>query len=253
MLPYDPQLAPADVLVRYLAVFHRLLTAVIHYTVADDKPGMLLVGWLAQRLREVPEMLWYCDADYYHSPSVVSRGLEGSPESIRYLAAPERLVTDCRRILFAEGGARELGLCDDFADLNLAPLPKMWIYLDLLYQACQSMSLIDKYGARPSAIRRAMDRLLVAYHARVTGKLFCRYTHKPWKGLERVWTAKAQAKADANRRIAEVLLPIPTALVRWSQFDEARFRNAAMDAADASEHNRLVWNVFFNAERQYPL
>lgn len=215
MLPYDPQRAPADVLVRYLAVFHRFLTAIC-YTVVNDKPGMFLVGWLAQKLREVPEMLWYCDAHYYHSPSVVSRGLEGSPESIRHLAAPERLVTDCRRILCAEDGARELGLCDDLADLDLAPLPKMWVYLDLLYQACQSMSLIDKYGARSSAIRRAMDRLLVVYHERVTGKLFCGYTYKPWKGLERVWTAEAQAKAVANRRIAEVLLPVPQALVRWS-------------------------------------
>ncbi len=253
MLTQDPQLVPADILVRYLATFQRFLTATIAYNRTGDKAGMLLVGHLAGKLRNVPEMLWHYD-DYYRSPAMVSRWVGETAGGIRAVGAPERLVQDCERIFSTEDGATDLGLRKNLADIDLAPLPDMREYLDLLYHACLSMMRMTTHGTRPSLMRRVVDKIFSVYHDKRTFRYYWRSV-KPWQGLERAWTAKAQADADANRRIAEILLPVPQGLAQWSNFDEDRFRNTVCETAQsASELERLLWSGFLNgwtSERNY--
>jgi hypothetical protein len=229
------------VLVRYLAVFHRFLAAIVEYTDKDDKAGMFLGGWLADALHNVPSMLWFTEAGAYHNPTNMDIWVEVFPGKIQSRAAPERLVEESKDILSAEGGAQELGLADDLADLDFAVLPRLRVYLDMLYRACLSMRRMLNYGTRPSVVRQALENVLDLYHLSVTGEVYRPYTYTPWKGLERAWTAEAQVQADANRRIAEVLLPVPQALVRWSAFDEAEFRSTVQDAA-AAKHPRKVFS-----------
>ena len=253
MLAHDPQLAPDAVLVRYLALFHRFLSAVVEYTWDGDKPGILMGGYLADALHNVPSMLWYTGEDAYYTPVIMNRRMENFPEQIWERAAPERLVEDSRHILSAEGGARELGLCNDLADLHLAPLPRMRIYLNLLYRACLSMRLMINHGTRPSPVRQMVENALDTYHLFVTGKVYSgrQYPYTPWKGLEHAWTKEAQVQANANRQVAEVLLLVPHALVQWPRFDEAQFRTLVREAdAVKLEQERGVWNVFLKAEQE---
>ena len=71
----------------------------------------------------------------------------------------------------------------------------------------------------------------------------------PWKGLERVWNAEADAQANYNGHMAAVLRVVPQALVQWSQFDEAKFRQTALDTTvQLLEANRGAWTHFFAEE-----
>ncbi len=225
MLAVDLQLAPTPTLVRYLAVFQRFLDAVVDYTHDGDKLGMLLGGWLADALHNVPGMLWHCDPNAWHNPAGMDAWMNEFPERMREKSAPERLVADSRRILSAESGTQALGLRDDVADLDLAPLPKMCIYLNLLYDACLSMRFLRN-------VRRRSSPAI-------------------WQGVEQAWSEMAEqadAQAHFNGVIASVLRPVPAALVRWGSFDAEQFYNEALKAADLfPQKDRETWISYFMA------
>jgi hypothetical protein len=219
MLAEQPLLAPAPVLVGHLAVFRRALVAIDGYTRIGDKEGMLLGGYLANALHNVPSMLWNCRADEWFSPEKMEEFLNEFPAFAEEKGAPERLVADCQRILSPEGAARELGLRDDLSDLDLAPLPKMRVYLDVLYWACLSMRLMRNHGHRPMPA---------------------------FRDLPQVWTDRAEEQATFNGRVAAALEPVPSALVRWGNFDEARFRRHSFEDAVA---RRFLEEIGFLSSR----
>jgi hypothetical protein len=252
MLAPDAQLASADVIVRYLAIYQRFLTAVIQYTEKGDKPGMLLGAWMAVELKQTLKMLWHCD-DYNRSPPVVNRYVDKFPKGLPSLGAPERLVSDYERILSAERGAAELGLRDDLSNLDLAPLPKMRACLELLYYLDWPMYELMRYAPKQSRLSRAWGKVRVAWYSLFSDKAYSAFRFRPWKGLERVWRAETQAAADVNRRIAEVVLPVPKAMVRWSDFDDEQFHNTVIAAIiHASERERWLWNGFMTGEYGEP-
>ena len=229
MLNREPLLAPAPVLLRCLAVFHRFFTAVEDYSRADDKAGMLLIGYLADALHNVPGMLWHCDkADVWRTPDSMDAWMLDFPDHIRKKAAPERIIADGERILSAENSAQTLGAragVADIVDLDLCPLREMRLYLDLIYHACLSMRMMRNYGRRPSVIHNVMDEWRDAYDFLVLNKTtYPARVHTPWRELEKAWTQDAQAQADVNRALAQILLSLPTAMVHRSSFDPAQFR-----------------------------
>lgn len=65
----NAQPAPAQELVRFLAVFHRFLTATEGYSTRADRSGVLLGGWLADALHNVPFLLRHYSLDAWHSPA----------------------------------------------------------------------------------------------------------------------------------------------------------------------------------------
>lgn len=248
MLDREPLLAPDAVSIRFLAAFHRFFTATLDYTRAQDKAGMLLVGGLADTLHNVPAMLWHRDSsDAWRTPEGMEAWMADFPEYIRKQYAPERLIADSKRILSAENGAQTLGLRSDLANLDLCPASEMRPYLNLLYDTCLSMRTMRNYGHRPPAIHDVLDSARDLYELCITGRMtYARRTLTPWRKLDSVWTQEAQAQAEANARIAEALLPVPMALVRWSNFDAAQFR-AKLTADDdpASVHIARIGTYSF--------
>ena len=197
----DPQIAPPAAFLRYIAVFHRAFVAIDDYTRRGDRPGMLLGGWLADALHNVPSLLWHYSPDGWHSPQNTDAWLTAFPGKMQRRGAPEDVVRDSERIVAHGGEAHELGIRDDLGDFDLAPTESLDTYLETIYLAFLSMRVMRNYGARP---------------------------HATWQGLEQVWTERADAQAAFNGLMASVLLPVPSGLVRWGQFDKAAFRHAAL-------------------------
>ncbi len=248
MLNREPLLAPDAIMIRFLSAFHRFFTAAVDYTRAQDKAGMLLVGILADWLHNVPAMLWHCASPYPpYNPEGMEAWMAGVPEYIRKQNAPKRLIADSKRILSAENGAQTLGLCSDFADLDLCPVSEMRPYLNLLYNACLSMRMMRNYGYRPPHIVDILDDIRDFYKTSVLGKTT--YTVRkrtPWRNLDSVWTQEAQTQADENSSLALALLSVPMALVHWSNFDAAQFRAKLTNADDVERvHIARIWTHSF--------
>ena len=242
MLAPEPQLAPASEWARYLAVFHRAFAAIEDYTRRQDKAGILLGGYLTDALHNVPAMLFHYSDNDWHMPARTGAYIAALPEQVQKRGAPDRIVEDCRRIVADTSTAQELGLREDLTDLDLAPLPKMREYLNCLYEACVDMRLIRNYGSRPSALQETVENITTL----VTGQTVTNRSYTPWKGLERVWNAEADAQADYNGHLAAALRAVPSGLVQWSRFDEAKFRQTVLDTTgQLLAINRPAWTQFF--------
>jgi hypothetical protein len=245
MLSKEPQLAPAPVIVRYLAVFQRALIAIQDYTRNGDKPGMLLGGWLADALHNVPAMLWHSSHASEHTPEAMDIWMNSFPDMLIKRAAPARLVEDSRRIVSAEGAAHELGLREDLTDLELASLPKMREYLNMIYEACVLMRGMRNYGTPPFTPLEAQENVRNVTPG-VNEQMSNRLVYTPWSGLEYAWTEDAQTHAVFNGRMATLLQPVPQALVHWVQFDRAQWVRTVLEAiADLPDDHQQWWRSFF--------
>ena len=208
MLPVEPKPAPTIVFVRYMATFQRFFTAVRDYTHQGDKAGMLLGGYLADALHNVPAMLWHCDPQGWFNPTSMEEWMQEFAEELWEKAAPPRLIDESRRILSPVGAIQELQLRDDLTDVSLAPLLQMRVYLDWLSDACLSMRFMRNCGSRPPTV---------------------------WRDLEQAWldkTEQAEGQATFNEVWASVLLPVPHAFVHWDSFDEEQFHIDALCIVD---------------------
>jgi hypothetical protein len=222
MLPENIELAPASELVRYLAIFQRAFVAIENYTRTEDKAGMLLGGWIADALHNVPGLLINYSPDAWYNPVRMDEWMHDFPEEMEERELPPHLVRDCRAIFARAGTAQELQLQDDLSDIDIAPPPKMRGYLTILYHACLGMRLIRRYGHR---------------------------SHTPWKGLESLWTDEADERAEDNSLTVQMLCPLPKGLVHWSQFDEARFRQAGLNlVSHRSLEEQEAWANFLDPE-----
>jgi len=223
MFPAESKLAPPFLLVRYLAVFQRFFAVVIDYTQAGDKAGMLLAGYLANALHNVPRMLWHCDPQDWLSPTDMGVWMAEFSQGLAERDAPQHLIVDSKRILSAVGTAQEFQLRDDLVDMDLAPLPKMCVYLDWLYSAFLYIRSFRNYGS---------------------------YQLSSWRDLEKTWSDNAEAAermANFCAVIASVLLPVPRALVQWKQFDEASFLDQVIRAAERlPAEDREAWIQYTN-------
>lgn len=66
-----PKLAPPEALVRYLAPFRRAFAAVATYARRRDRGGLLLGGYVADALHNVPAVLWRYDESAWHAPAAM--------------------------------------------------------------------------------------------------------------------------------------------------------------------------------------
>lgn len=222
MFNREPNLAPLPDMVRYLAIFHRMFGAMDGYFRARDKEGILLGGWLADAMHNVPGMLWSCTADSWFTPASISEWLNEFVENLSAMDAPQRLQADAQRICSMENSAAVLELREDLTDADFAPLPEMKSYLHRLYGACVTMRLIRNRGNSPfkqANTPEARQRIRDMDPAD-------RPPYHPWHNLEQIWTPDADMQAEYNQRIVTLLLPVPKALVHWDRFDVEEFRAA---------------------------
>jgi hypothetical protein len=194
----DPKLAPPDEMVRYLATFRRFLDSVVAHSERHDLPGLLLDGYLADALHNLPAMLWHYDETSWHAPSQMRTWLERDfLEWLRQWAPPE-LVEHAGRVLAAAGAPEVLGLPGGPEQLRLPPLESLGACLDVLHTACVTIRSL---------------RNLAGNWSREGG---------PWANLKHV-TAAEEKRATAMGELARVLLPVPAAIVSWPTFDRAAF------------------------------
>jgi len=223
--PAEPKLASTNVMVRYLAAFQRFFAAVIDYAREGDKAGILLGGYLADKLYDVPAMLWHGDPEDWFDPIGMEIQTQHFLEDIEMWEAPQRLLDRSRRILWVPDGVQELQLREDLTDVDLAPLPNMRAYLNWLYDACLYICMIRKVGSRQFAV---------------------------WDHLEEAWSENAEEAgrmANFNAVIASALLPVPKALVQWTEFNEEQFLDQALRAAERLPiDDRQAWIQYTNAQ-----
>lgn len=220
-MPQALQIAPTPQLLHHLTIFQRTFLSVEAYTQRGDKAGMLLGGWLADALHNVPHMLLHYDDDGVHNPVDTSAWLKSFPASMRGRGAPTNIVADCQHVLSNDGAATELGLKDDMSDFGLAPEAKLREYLDMIHRAFLSMRVMTSHGNRP----------LISWHE-----------------LDQVWTEAAFSHAALNGLMASVLSPLPLGLVRWSRFKEDEFRQNAMNVGERlCVESRNDWRNFFQS------
>ena len=194
MFPIEPDPAPINEYVRYLAIFQRTFAARIDYTQKGDIEGVWLSGWLEDTLHNVPAMLWNCSHDDWYAPKKMNEWIQTFPVIVREWQVPKRLVEETERILSLENGTVELGLREDLADIDLAPFPELHDCLEMLYDGCIYMR------------RRRM-----------------------WKDLERYRSVEEKEHIEYCRKLSTVLLPLPKGLLHWSQFDKEVFNKTGME------------------------
>jgi predicted metal-dependent HD superfamily phosphohydrolase len=189
----DFNIAPTEVLIRYLCLFRRWLLAAQRYVQNHDEHGVFLSAWIADALHNIPTMLWrYDPSTNWNSPQELADWIKVFPQVVRKQGAPARIASECDAIFSPEGAVEELHLRDDLSDLDLARPRMMSAYLDLLYSAC------------------------VGIRTRPGGE-------NPWTQKSEFWQEREAETTAAMGRIADVLVEVPCALVHWSTFDEARF------------------------------
>ena len=206
-----------------MAVFQRAFAAIDEYALAGDKQGMLFGGWLANALHNVPGVLQYYSDDASLNAQRITNRLEVLPERLRTSNAPERLITDCNRILSECDAARDLGLKEDLSDIDLAPDTDMCLYLDILYEACLVMRLTENCSSK---------------------------SDNRWADLDNSWSAWAYEQAKLSGLIASTLRTLPSGLVKWNEFDRKAFRR---NACKASRHipraERFLWKKVHLADK----
>lgn len=209
-------LAPAGKIVDYLAVLLRFFGAAGG---SSDPEDTLLMGHVADTLHNVPQMIWRYDHEGWWKPAQVNGWIKEFPDILEKRGAPPVVAARCRSILSFDGAAQELGVSDDFAELDLAPPEKLERSLELITNGLLAMRMIRIYGVRPG---------------------------ESWDGMREKWPPQASDAGKLNALLATALLPLPRGLVHWEMFDEARFLAGARGlAAKVSDSHREYWTRFF--------
>lgn len=219
---YQP--APLPEWVYYLAVFHRAFVAIRDYGEQQDRDGMLMGGFLADALHNVPNLLYRYGHDVVYTPKHMPELLNAFPNTIEAIGGSFRLVEDARRIVSRDGAASELGLRPDTQNDVLAPPDAQNRYLNLLYTACLFMRTATNFN-----------------HWHRWDGSFPAWREMPW-----VRSAALKRKGQRNGLLAGALEPIPAALVRWHEFDEPSFWQERQSRIDSlPEHSQRLWRDFF--------
>lgn len=214
-----------------LAVFRRAFQAIAGY--AEERPahadGMLLGGFIASALHNVPQWLWHHVPDRTHYD--FQRPDVHLPYLINLAGAwrdGPRLVDDLERIYARPGAAATLGLSEDLSDLTIPLSPVAEEHLDRLYRACLTLRLI----------RNQRRRL---------------YPDGPLRGLRRTWPQEAAEQGRHNGLVAACLADVPVALTGWPRFDEAAFRRKVLHTRKALPPERQAsWSYLFEFEPPVP-
>jgi hypothetical protein len=211
---YQP--APPSEWVYYLAVFRRALDAIWHYGEQRYPDGMLLGGYLADALHNVPAVLWHYEPGSWHDPDEMRRWVQNYPRYLQKMHAPVEITAAATVVVSLEETVRELGLEEDLSNWDLAPQDVQEKLLDMLYNSCLTMRGIMGFG-RPS---------------RQNGE------YQPWHHLSRIWNDVAMEEGTFNGLLAQALRDIPCALV-------AAFMS--MDSIPERYHD--WWRITFNGEK----
>jgi hypothetical protein len=205
-------LAPPRVMARYLAVFERSLQFIKRAGERLDRDEMLLGGYLADTLHNVPAFLTRYECDEWHRAERFASTLAYAPEEPECNGAPPRIVEACRRLFTADLQPGELGLDPDLQDLCLAPPARLAAYLEFLYNVCLTVRLIRNYGF-------PRDR-----------------SDEPpcfWNTSDENWQPKGEEAGRHNHLLAAIALPTPQGLLNWKRFNEAQFL----------EHAERLWTI----------
>jgi hypothetical protein len=224
--PDLPSIAPPADLVRYMAFFHRAFAAIDDYTVAGDKQGMLLGGWLADALHNVPGVLQHYSDDSSQNALHMTNRIEVLPNRLLNSNAPERLITDCTRILSETDTARDLGLQDDLSDIDIAPDTEMILYLHILAKACIYMRMAGNCESK---------------------------SENRWEDLDSSWNKWAYNQAKLSGLVASTLRTLPSGLVKWSEFDRNAFRRHVLNATiNVPRPKQLYWYQVHHTDQPGP-
>ena len=197
-----PKPAPPEEMVRYLAPLRRALGSVVAHAAKRDRAGLLLDGYVADALHNVPSMLWHYDEASWHRPSRMRLWLErGFPETLRRMAAPPGLVEEAQRIVAQAGASDVLGLPGGPEQVRLPPLDRLRVCLERLYRACVTIRGLRNMGAWPER------------------------GWPPWIGLDEQVTAEDDEFGAACDEIARAFVPLPAAVVSWPTFEEQAFEH----------------------------
>jgi hypothetical protein len=195
----EPKLAPADEMVRYLAPLRRALDSVIIHSARRDFPGLLLDGYVADALHNVPAMLWHYDEASGNAPSRMRTWLERGFLRWLHQRAPPELVEQAERVIAAAGGFEVLGLSGGPEHVRLPPLECLGACLDRLKSACLTVRFLRNIGGP-------------VWNAR-----------SQWIDLDERVTPKDEEYSAMCGEVARALLALPAAVVSWPTFDRAAF------------------------------
>ena len=201
--------APAPEMVRYLAMLHRAFKVTASYKETRNPEEALLGGELANALHNVPSLLRNYSESAWQKPSEVNNWIRTIfPQHIANLGAPEEIITLCGRVISRERTAEELGLQDDLLDLSLAPPDVLNRYLNLLVDTCVSVRRLSSFGNWKADVP--------------PGKIYPQI----WRDLKSIMTDESDELGLYCAHLAETVLPVIPALVRWESFDEAAFQKS---------------------------
>ncbi|BDI34013.1 hypothetical protein CCAX7_60640 [Capsulimonas corticalis] len=193
----DINIAPPDVLIRYLAVFSRFFRESQKFLDAEDYGGILLTGHAANVLHHTPMNL-------SHYRGVKADWKERSSEffgswASRFRAdgAPEYLLTIWDEIFTPMQDHAELGLHADLSNLDLAPPVVFDAFMALFLDACLSMRFLNNISSEPVE----------------------------WQMPDASVIKDGERAIIASTQIARAFAPLPTALLHWSSFDPESFIN----------------------------
>jgi len=141
----DNPIAPLPVMVRYLAIFRRTFAFTADSADPSTPERVLLGGYLADALHNVPDMLWrYNEEASYQTPRDLEVWItQGTPHRLLDHGASESVLAECRRIvgISPAAAAEELHLHSDLANVDLAPRERLSGYLKVFYRALEPLSV----------------------------------------------------------------------------------------------------------------
>jgi hypothetical protein len=222
---YQP--APLSEWVYYLAVFRRALLSIQEYAEQRDSDRMLLGGYLADALHNVPALLWHYEDGGWHDPARIRGWIQNYPQHLQKLHAPIEVVAGAVFVVSPDNDARRLGLENDFSNHNIPPTETQELLLDMLYASCLWMRGIRGFG-------RA-TRHNAAHH--------------PWHRLYKMWNEEAMEFGTFNGLLAEAQRDIPCALLRWQDYGVTALTDPTLWLMDSvPERYRDWWQKHFRLE-----
>jgi hypothetical protein len=197
--------APAQEVVRHLAIFHRFFSAWDEAATAGDLERLWLCQWVADALHNVPAMLVEQSSEYpWMTPERINAWVRAFPNSLDGPETPPRLIVECREMVAFSEPWRALDLTEGLTDLDLAPRPEFERAMRLVYSAFLAMR------------QRA-----------------------PWRRMEASDWDRCQKLGSWGHPLARVLQPLPRGLVHWLNFDLAGFQTRLAEVWPSAAG---VWN-----------
>jgi hypothetical protein len=188
--------APTDVLITYLAIFHRLFQTMEEAAFANDLERMWLCQWGADALHNVPSMLRdYRGKQSWNRLDEIESWTRSFPDYLRSQGVPNSVAEQAERMFARNGAKKELGLTEDLKNVSLIPDDEMNAHLDLLYGVC----------------------------------LDCRQ-RRIWSGMEEEDWQDCVRLGRRNGAIAAIARELTWGMVHWRDFDSDSVRQRLAEA-----------------------